>query len=299
MKNYNLKAMKNQAGMTLIELTVVLLVLIGLAGLTLPYVGGFISKTHNSTSADSGAALFNALQVYQASYQSFPQGLNILTAGTSTAPLGTTAAPYLDNTAQTATAWATTVLPTNFTAFSDVAGGIAKSLSQAGINYVTSLPQGLTVTNPDGTFKQIGGIATNGATFTAENPSTIISNTSTTSFVTDTINSGLYVSGAANSSGIANALLYTTPVADSNHKMIVLGIGQGNSAINKTLASVPIHFGDKASLQPANTYSRFMAAFDVDTTGVNAAKLIGIVHAPDVGDQWESLYSSLNAYYQN
>ena len=44
MKHYKVKQYTRQAGMTLIELTVVLLVLIGLAGLLLPYVSGFMME---------------------------------------------------------------------------------------------------------------------------------------------------------------------------------------------------------------------------------------------------------------
>ncbi len=58
MRKEKFKQMGREAGMTLIELTVVLLVLIGLAGLALPYISGFVGKTHNATSAASGAELF-------------------------------------------------------------------------------------------------------------------------------------------------------------------------------------------------------------------------------------------------
>ena len=40
---------RGQSGFTLIELTVVLLVLIGLAGALLPYVQGFVGRTHDAT----------------------------------------------------------------------------------------------------------------------------------------------------------------------------------------------------------------------------------------------------------
>jgi prepilin-type N-terminal cleavage/methylation domain-containing protein len=43
-KDYKIKTIKRQAGMTLIELTVVLLILVGLAGLLVPYVGSFVQK---------------------------------------------------------------------------------------------------------------------------------------------------------------------------------------------------------------------------------------------------------------
>ena len=64
MKHYKVKQYTRQAGMTLIELTVVLLVLIGLAGLLLPYVGGFMIKTHDSTGTYNSAALDNNIQRY-------------------------------------------------------------------------------------------------------------------------------------------------------------------------------------------------------------------------------------------
>lgn len=294
MKNYNLKAMKNQAGMTLIELTVVLLVLIGLAGLTLPYVSGFIGKTHNSTSADSGSALYSALTLYQTQNLSYPQNLNLLsnTTGTTAAPLS-----YLDNgfTANT----------TNFSAISDVAnatdgsGNIASSLSNAGITKVALLPTGGVTVNADGTYTATGNIAAAGATFTPEIVgATINSAVSNNKFITDSVGGYIYTNagyGGVAKKGISGALGYNVP---NGHRMIVLGVGAANSAVGKSLASVPVHFGDKGSLQPTYTYSRFLAAVDVDATDAQqAAKIVGIVHAPDTGDQWESLYSSIAGYY--
>jgi type II secretory pathway pseudopilin PulG len=317
-KNYNLKAIKNQAGMTLIELTVVLLVLIGLAGLTLPYVSGFVGKTHNATSAASGADLYNALATYQASGKGLPNNLNVLTDAVGSLP------NYIDNswvtaapaaTAAAASVAAAAVVPQNFSATAlGSTAGITSSLAAAGINHVAGLPPVATAyswTFTDGTFNNTGN---NGATFTPEIP-----NIAVTNYVTDKQTLGLYlyttlggtpaicagVSPApvtCPNAGIANALNYTPGTGfavPANHQMIVLGIGSANQAVGKTLAAVPVHFGDKGSLQPQYTYSRFLAAIDVDTTGADAAKLIGIVHAPDTGDQWESLYSSISSYYQS
>ena len=318
MQNYNLKAMKNQAGMTLIELTVVLLVLIGLAGLTIPYVGGFIGKTHNSTSAAAGADLYNALAMYQTNTTSLPNNLNLLTDNSAAA---VTAIPnYIDNTgvnagvktAATAAAAAAANVPTNFAittpAAAGTVAGIIGSLKQAGINLYATLPTAAANYSymvADGTFVNT---AVNGATFTTEGTGV----TTPLAFVTDKQNQGAYTLNSATclanapatitcpNGGIANALNYTpgkgfgTP---ANHQMIVLGIGAANSAVGNSLTSVPVHFGDKGNLQPQYTYSRFMVAIDVDATGSDPAKMIGIVHAPDTNDQWESLYSSISGYY--
>ena len=301
MQNYNLKAIKNQAGMTLIELTVVLLVLIGLAGLTLPYVSGFISKTHNSTSADSGSNLFTALAMYNNQFNGIPNNLNTLIDASSQAP-----SLYLDNTAANATNVAAAVAagaatpfvgtPTNFAAFTPITGSLANanaSLAAANVTLVAQLPYGTVSTNPDGTITN-----TVSATFSPEKLN--VSLGVTTPLVSD-IKSGLnytttnYIGGQNTS--ISGVLGYNVP---SGHSLIVMGVGAGNSAVGKSLASVPVHFGDKGSLQPQLTYSRFLAAIDVDSAaGTAPAKIVGIVHAPDFGDKWESLYSSIASYYQS
>jgi len=76
-KYYTNKA--RQAGMTLIELTVVLLVLIGLAGLLIPYVSGFVTKTHDSTGSSNIAALNNAVIRFTVeNYDKYPNKLDSL-----------------------------------------------------------------------------------------------------------------------------------------------------------------------------------------------------------------------------
>ena len=289
--------------MTLIELTVVLLVLIGLAGLALPYVSGFISKTHNSTSADSGSALFTGLERYVVEDFGLPNNLNILQTGVAAAApantldnafAGTTigGAIVASTPAVFATPYTWTAGNSNFNIVPSTAN-IQASLVKAGITLVSTLAANQTTPNADGTFTN-----TTGATFAPEVPNLAIG--TVTNFVTD---SGLgvnYVSGVApyangQNTSISGVLGYSVP---TGHSLIVLGVGATNTAVGKTLASVPVHFGDKASLQPTYTYSRFLAAVDVDGTAANAAaKVVGIVHAPDTTDQWESLYSSIAGYY--
>jgi type II secretory pathway pseudopilin PulG len=304
--------------MTLIELTVVLLVLVGLAGLTIPYISGFVGKTHNATSADSGASLFNSLQLFVVSNNGLPNNLNLLTTGSGTTA-STNLATYLDNTFASSitpgTAYAG--VPTNFTVVTAVTGGtgnygatgggslttITSSLSKAGATVFSQLPTGTVTPNSDGTYAAGGAIGTSGATFTAELPGV----TTPAAFVTDTANglsgptaiavttTNAAVANITAYGTIASALGYTVP---NGHQLIVLGVGPSNSAVGKTLSSVPVHFGDKGSLQPTYTYSRFLAAVDVDSLlGTAPAKIVGIVHAPDTTDGWESLFSSIAGYY--
>jgi len=273
-----MKTLGRQQGMTLIELSVVLLVLIGLAGLTLPYVSGFVSKTHNSTSSDTGVSLFSALQLYQTQNNSLPNNLNSLIDLTTSLP-----ATYLDNTfAGKTVGTAYSGIPTNYALFAPVVGSVANainSLNVAGITLLTSLPTGTVTPNADGTFTP----SLPNGTFTPE-----VAGAAPALLVTDSTGLG---------TNIATALNYTVP---TGHNLIVLGVGAANSAVGKTLANVPVHFGDKASLQPTLTYSRFLAAVDVDAkNGTAPAKIVGIVHAPDITDKWESVYSTIQGYYTN
>jgi len=81
-KYYTNKA--RQAGMTLIELTVVLLVLVGLAGLLIPYVSGFVTKTHDSTGSSNIQALNNAMARYEVEhYDNFPDNMDSLINATT------------------------------------------------------------------------------------------------------------------------------------------------------------------------------------------------------------------------
>ncbi len=79
MKHYN--NMARQAGMTLIELTVVLLILIGLAGLLVPYVGSFTQTTHDSTNSNNVAQLNNAMGRYVSEKNKIPPHVDTLTNG--------------------------------------------------------------------------------------------------------------------------------------------------------------------------------------------------------------------------
>ena len=99
MKYYSSKA--RQAGMTLIELTVVLLVLIGLAGLMIPYVAGFVSKTHDATGDSNLGRLNSTIQRFQTTSTKFPNDLQALadSAGATYSKLmNTSASVYVPTT---------------------------------------------------------------------------------------------------------------------------------------------------------------------------------------------------------
>jgi len=134
-KYYTNKA--RQAGMTLIELTVVLLVLVGLAGLLIPYVSGFVTKTHDSTGSSNIQALNNAVQRYAVEhYDNYPDKLDSLVETTSGTPYGK-------------------MMSTKFYKTLTLDADKASSLTKAGINTVMLMDAtatNATFDNTNGTF---------------------------------------------------------------------------------------------------------------------------------------------------
>ncbi len=237
---------------------------------------------------EHGFRLFNDLQLYNAQFASIPGNLNALTDSASfNIPV------YLDNTAAKADTGTGTSTYTagNFAITTDTNGYIASSLSTAKLTNLVGLTPGTVTNNQDGTYSN-----TVDATFQQETGWTIAATGA--KFVTDSAsNGGNKVTSQPASYSIANALGYTV---GTGHQLIVLGVGPSNYAVGKTLANVPVHFGDDASLQPQITYSRLLAAVDVGNAAVTAntaAKIVGIVHAPDSSDKWESIGANIESYY--
>ena len=86
MKHYKVKSYARQAGMTLIELSVVLLILVGLAGLLIPYVGSFTQTTHDSTNSNNVTQLNNAFLRYTSEKNRLPPHVDLLTNGVAAGP---------------------------------------------------------------------------------------------------------------------------------------------------------------------------------------------------------------------
>jgi type II secretory pathway pseudopilin PulG len=283
--NKLLKKSFRQRGLTLIELAVVLLVLVGLAGLLLPYAGGFIGKTHHATSADAGNSLASSLLQYQALKGAYPQNMEALTSN------GTLMATDLDDnywTSADGTRSGTTgsnfaLLPTN--------SSIQLSLQAAGILKVAYNQAGSQSTATDGT--PTNGINPTFATAT-------LNNTITAAAPTQWVTSG---TNGTHDGGLTIYKLFYPSLGNTvglpaGKNVIVFGIGQDTTAIGVTLSSAPVYFSDKAVANPSVTYGRFLAAFLVDNTGTSPApaQLLGIVHAADTTDGWQNLSSNIAGF---
>lgn len=274
MKNYKLSMIKRQAGMTLIELTVVLLVLIGLAGLLIPYVSGFVQKTHDSTGTFNSAGLDNNIQRYIAEKASLPTNMESLVqtvAGTGAAgencdPAGNGAANLI---------YCKMMNPAFFTVTA-AAAPRNMSLTMAGIT------------------------ATYGMDPTTDN-ATFLSTDETTGLINIVPATNLATVAPLDLNGDATATVeehlaqaFERDIAtfdDTCYDYVAFGIGDKSSLIGKTMSTAPVHFASQGTMGPANRYNRFVAIFQVDSdnatagcsTGTETAKFIGAAMAMGAG----------------
>jgi type II secretory pathway pseudopilin PulG len=280
MKHYN--NMTRQAGMTLIELTVVLLILIGLAGLLVPYVGSFTQTTHDSTNSNNVTQLNNAMGRYITDKNHLPPHVDLLTNGVA----GATGTGSCSGTPALGAVYCGLANPTVFAPVTYTVGTddtAIESLVNSGINMAVA-------NNPNIANKTFG--------------------TSTGMLMLDTVNSASWadavfaqVQGVAGvgegmSDGtveghLAVALGRDPMVYNSTcYDYIGVGIGDNNELIQSTMAAAPVYFPQDATKGPAERYAHFIAILQVDKnndtvtdkcSGVTEkAKFLGVVaNVPD------------------
>lgn len=261
-----------QAGMTLIELTVVLLILVGLAGLLIPYVGSFVQKTHDSTSSSNLAQLNNAMGRFIAEKNRLPAHMSaLINNADATAGTASCAAGFTDPNGSTFVNTADGIFcgmldPEMFAATQYVAtaAGVENiplnSLKKAGFNmYVQNNPD-----SDNKTFNSDIGMmylpdpyaATDSGFFAKVN--------------------GLSAASAA-AAGLTG-MMATTPAAhmslalggammdynDTCYDYLAFGIGDKAELIGNTMQSSPVHFPENAELGPVQRYNHYVAIFQVD-----------------------------------
>jgi len=224
-KYYTNKA--RQAGMTLIELTVVLLVLVGLAGLLIPYVSGFVTKTHDSTGASNIQALNNAMQRYSVEhYDHFPNSMDSLLQGATGSEVIFT---------KTMTEMMPGSFGKYFVAYSlDTAQ--AKSLTDAGISTLKQMDD----TTGDATF------ANTAATDYSVVATTKVAKLDDTKFTSETLSS-----------------VMGKPLSMTNNHYFVFGLGDDSTIAGETVSDVPVHFARSGAMGANNAYNHFVTVFEV------------------------------------
>jgi type II secretory pathway pseudopilin PulG len=280
MKHYN--NMTRQAGMTLIELTVVLLILIGLAGLLVPYVGSFTQTTHDSTNSNNVTQLNNAMGRYVTEKGHLPPHVDLLTNSVASA---------------TGTGSCTSTEPN--TALGDIYCGLA--------NQAVFEPVKYTVGTDDTAIESLVNSGINMAVANNPNIANKTFGTSTDMLMLDTVNSASWADavfarvlgvagvGEGMSAGtveghLAVALGRDPMVYNSTcYDYIGVGIGDNNELIQSTMAASPVFFPQDATKGPAERYAHFIAILQVDNNNAapcsgttEKAKFLGVVaNVPD------------------
>jgi len=225
--------MARQAGMTLIELTVVLLVLVGLAGLMIPYVSGFVGKTHDATGSANLAGVANAITRFETENGSYPNKMDSLLLA--------------DGSAMVDYMMATTPLTAYNASIVDMSDqDICWGLRKAGITQVTAMDAG-TKANFNPTFNN------DDAT------------TPTITLMTMGMGSTAPMCAAASkvveiTNAEAKKILGRV---DVTKRYVVFGLGQANTAVGKTLQDAPVHFAKSGNMNASNKYNRFLAVFEL------------------------------------
>jgi len=285
-KNYNKIA--RQAGMTLIELTVVLLVLIGLAGLMIPYVSGFVGKTHDATGSSNIQQLGNAIVRYESQFGSYPDNMDSLISGVA----DTAAGAVIDYTMADVMGGTNTALanyglaPLDITVAMgavstvDADGEVCGSLAKAGINTVIDM--------------DVTATAGFNATFanSVDSVGAALTNTMMTTCT------GLVAEMPA--TFVADALGIDT----TNKRYVAFGIGQNSKLVGKTLQEAPVHFAKNADMNASQAYNRFVAIFEVDNDVAVAVAPVDAMRARYAGSVMlmgdvVGLQTELGNYYKS
>lgn len=259
-----IRTRRRQAGLTLLELTVVLLILVGLAGLVLPYAQGYLQRTHDGTGNDNLWELNNAVGLFQTKYFMHPSAYHSLVD-----PNGL----YGD---LMATAYLTT--------FTNSAAKAA--LKMAGVTQVWTMKD--EPNSDSATFDAVSALVSTTAAATSLAVVTVGGEFST---VPRHLSFAFY----------GNSLSHAGEFDNANCAYVVLGVGDESEMVGKVMASAPVHFAAQPGMGPHQKYNRFVTVYQVPRTAPGSCKtkfvgsamlmknphLVGLAH--QLAHTWENM----------
>lgn len=275
-----------QAGMTLIELTVVLLVLVGLAGLVVPYVGGFNEKTHDSVNSGNLSGLNDAFGRYVNEKGRLPPHLDLLVNSADAAADAGTGACKLAQTK----------------------GDPYCGLSNANV-FAAATKQYIGATGSDAIARE--SLATSGINMVVANNPLAVSKTFDTSTSMIYLKDKDYYDGSVKPMDFSAAYFLQVGAADAGsvekhlakalgrdpmvynttcYDYVVMGIGDNSELIQTTSTNAPVVLVNDPDYAPSARYAHYMAVIQVDkdnsstpmmgapcSTVTEKAKFLGVV----------------------
>lgn len=266
-----LKPGPRRAGLTLIELVVVLAILAAVAAIVTPLLPNLLRRAHKAIDATQTSELGKAVQLYQGLYYAYPDNFDLLT----------------DNAAATYPSYLPKDGPTDppfggfvGTAPSNLTAAEVKALVKVGVVRVQKLAAG---TPDQPTLNPYDGNITTDEV----NLSTTATPTTIKFAVIDT-------------SAVPDAFLAAARRDDPTAKFVVFGVGPRCSMVGQVIQDAPTSVPQKSGFTPANTYSRVGVIFKVSGLEVaaadNRAKFVGSVALED--DELEATDKDIVGYYE-
>ena len=266
---YTENSKATQSGMTLIELSVVLLVMVGLAGVAVPYVAGMADKAHDSTTGSTISQLNQSIASFRGNHNALPDRLETLVDGS-----GALYGKLMSEVNYSDTTFGTPV------ALNDTE---VVSLKKAGLT--TVLNNNANSTNA--TFGSTDGTVVNVEATTVKVVPVAPLTWSQTKAVSGVAEHLAYALGGNVDQYLDNDV---DTGATGCYKYIGLGIGDNNEMIGSSMQSAPILFMANGDMNPEKKYARFIAIMKVHTDASwgsgcpdteQPASFVGVVAAMD------------------
>ena len=264
---------RDRAGLTLMELVVVMTILVALAGILVPLLPGLFTRSAIATNSTNVPEIGKAIGVYQQMYLQFPNNWDALTDASGNVIdyfANGSACPAADWTGGTENPGNGEITQLTLTANEVTAlVGVGITQVQAMVKTVPS-----SIGNFDPTFNYYPDEQSGGTANPAGNAISVAGVT--------------YLAGLDPTSGSGPA--YKRCIAlnlPTTGRYVCLGLGPRNSMISKTVQVPPVHVGDQPVLNPEYGYQRFVAVFKVSDTAVGSnftqAELVAVVSVKDDG----------------
>jgi prepilin-type N-terminal cleavage/methylation domain-containing protein len=274
-------------GLTLLELVVVMAILAGLAGILVPLLPNLLRRAHKATDCTQSSELAKALQMYQASYYSYPDNFDLLTDGSNFPN-------YLPGLTSTDTTGTTPF--GGFVKTGSLSSDEVGYLHNAGINNVEPLASSTyattAATTPNSPFHP--------TRFPYANPLASNSQPISTTTTFAVLQSPSTIATLAPDSHLLEAQFAADATAgDATAKYIVFGVGPGSAMVGTIIQDAPMSVPQKKDFTPDNTYSHFGVIFKVDGLEIQRterARFICAVALED--DELEATEKDAEGYYE-
>jgi prepilin-type N-terminal cleavage/methylation domain-containing protein len=258
-------------GLTLMELVVVMVILVALAGILLPLFPNLLTRAHTSSAATNMTELSKAVQTYYYQALQLPNNLDNLAPLVGQTNPANSLVSLIAVGAGTAAATTGNDIYTAPLAASDlnmlVAAGLTNVLQTTVPTSATALGSWTPTFNPYSTTPIGAGFL----------PQNLVS--ATVPGVSTPLAAALpvvYVNGFAAARELA------LPVAGT---YLLFGVGDYSSLSSKVMQEAPVHFDDAAAGEPNVAYCRFALLLQTTADGtyadLSAAKFVGTL---DLGD---------------